>query len=210
MDTQVAGRSAESRTAPPLPTWARVVLVALLVVMWLAWFFLAFFVLNFTGVAGDFGGWRWAAVAFVPILIPTWLLTRRLGRPRVSLAVSAVLVGLLVWGVTAGATPSFARVTEFAESLAPEGSQYLGDEWEGNEWCFSDGCPTVVRYYAVTDADAVVKAVTSTLERQGPALCKGDYNVRIERAGNGPTRFDVAKVPVGMEGVRMRVGARCP
>ena len=127
-------------------------------------------------------------------------------------------MSLLVWGVPAGATPSFGRVIEVGESLAPEGSQYLGDEWEGNEWCFSDGCPTVLRYYAVKDAQAVTKAVTSTLERdgwkparlrQGAALCKGGYNVRIEGAGKVPTHFDVAPLPAGMEGVRMRVGARC-
>lgn len=30
-----------------------------------------------------------------------------------------------------------------------------------------------------------------------------------EGAGNLPTHLDVAMVPVGMEAVRMRVGARC-
>ena len=165
--TQVGARSADSRTEPPLPTWARVVLVALLVVMWLAWVFLGFFVLNITGVAGDFGGWRWAAVAFVPLLIPTWLLTRRLCRPRVSLAVSAVLVGLLVWGVTAEATPSFAP-RHRVRAVPGAGGVAVPRRRMGREW--------MVFLRRLPDCGALLRSVRRGGRGQG-----GDIDARAGR-----------------------------
>jgi hypothetical protein len=152
----------------PLTKRGRLTRALGLAVVWTIWVLTATLYLELSGLAGDLGAWRWAAVAYSPLAVPTWLLCRRMRRRWGVMAAGLGLIGLLVWGVPAQATPSFARVTAFADEWgAPPGGQFLGDAWEGNDWCFSDGCPTVVRYYAVSDAAATKQAVESRLKRQG-------------------------------------------
>ena len=127
------------------------------------------------------------------------------------MTLAVVLIAFLAWGVPAQATPSFGRVTEFADQWGPPpGGQLLGDEWEGNDWCFSDGCPAVVRYYAVPDAASSVQAVTSRLQREGwkprglahgPAYCKGDFQVGVGHVDPEwlPTSAEVTRPPSGLQ-----------
>lgn len=188
---------------------------------WTIWVLGGTLYLELSGLAGDIGAWRWAAVAFIPLVLPTWLLCRRMRGRWWVVAVGAGLIGLLVWGVPAQATPGFARVTAFADEWgAPPGGQFLGDAWEGNNWCFSS-CPTVVRFYAVTDAAATKQAVEARLKRerwrpaslaQGSGYCKGDYRIAIWALPSGRLPIDEAGVqepPREREAVELRVGARC-
>lgn len=216
-----AGALAGARPVEPLTVGGRAFRVGLLVLVWSAWVVVATAYLELTGVAGETGAWRWSAVAFVPLAVPTWLLCRRMVRRRAVFLGATALVALLVWGIPAQATPSFGRVTAVADQWGalPDG-QLLGDAWEGNEWCFADGCPAVLRYYAVPDAAATVHAVSARLERDswesralahGPAYCKGDFQIGVRHLdvddlALGP---DVTRPPVGQEVVELRVGANC-
>lgn len=196
--------------------------VLILGVVWVIWVVAATLYLELSGLAGDIGAWRWAAIAFVPLAVPTWLLCRRMRRRRWVMTAGMGLIGLLVWSVPAQATPNFERVTAFAEEWgAPPGGQILGDAWEGNVWCFSDGCPTVVRYYAVTDAAVTKRSVEARLKRegwraarlaQGSAYCKGDYRVAIWALPSGElsiAQAGVRQLPPGREVVELRFGANC-
>jgi hypothetical protein len=218
-----AGRSGGGGR-PPLPPskGGRVVRLAVLVVVWVTWVGVATVCLELSGLAGDVGAWRWAALAFAPLVLPTWLLCRRLQQRRMILAVAMAMITVLAWGVPAQATPSFARVTIFADEWGgPPGGQLLGHAWEGNEWCFSDGCPTVVRYYAVPDAASSVEVVSSRLRgdgwrsarlAQGSAFCKGDYRVGIGKVRPDwlpHIATDLRPAPPGWEVVELRIGGNC-
>lgn len=215
--------ASQGATSPaPLTRQGRLARALILAAVWVIWVPSATLYLALSGVAGGIGAWRWAAVAFIPLIVPTWLLCRRMRRRRWVMATGVGLAGLLVWGVPAQATPSFARVTAFADEWgAPPGGEFLGDAWEGNAWCFSDGCPTVVRYYAVTDAALTKQSVEARLKRegwsaagtaQGTAYCKGDYRVAIWALHSGQLPIAEAGVrqpPPGREVVDLRIGANC-
>lgn len=220
-ESTTAGALRGGHPVQPLTVGGRVVRVGVLVLVWLVWVVVATAYLELSGTAGEAGAWRWSAVAFVPLAVPTWFLCRRLRRRRVLLMGATALIALLAWGIPAQATPSFGRVTTFADQWgAPPQGQLLGDAWEGNEWCFSDGCPAVVRYYAVPSAASTVQAVTSRLDREGwkrralahgPAYCKGDYQIGVRRVEPDrlPIGAEVGRPPSGLEIVALRVGANC-
>ena len=131
------------------------------------------------------------------------------------------MIGLLVWGVPAQATPGFDRVDAFADEWGgPQGARLLGETSEGNDLCFQDRCPTVVRYYAVPDAAATVAALDTRLERdgwerrglaQGPAWCRGDFHVSAWMPPPSwvPVELGVAAPQDGLEVVELRFGAKC-
>ncbi|WP_156399751.1 hypothetical protein [Phycicoccus sp. Soil748] len=205
----------------PLTRGGRVARVVGLVALWAVWVVVATAWLVLSGVAGEAGAWRWSAVAYVPLALPTWGLVRRLRHRRPVAVGMALVIWLLVWGVPAQATPGFGRVEAFADEWgAPPGATFLGQTSEGNDWCFGDGCPTVVRYYAVDDAAGAVSAVDARLRTEGwqprglahgPAWCKGDFHVSAWKppATWGPVGAHVAPVPPGAEVVELRVGANC-
>ncbi|WP_140742865.1 hypothetical protein [Pedococcus bigeumensis] len=210
-----------ARLVAPLTVGGRALRVGLLVLVWSVWVVVATAYLELSGVAGETGAWRWSAVAFVPLAVPTWFLCRRMVRRRVIFLGATALIALLVWGIPAQATPSFGRVTTVADQWGTlSDGQLLGHAWEGNEWCFSDGCPAVVRYYAVPDAAVTVHAVSLRLETDGwrrhalahgPAYCKGDFQIGVRRLDAADLTFvaDVRRPPVGQEVVGLRVGANC-
>ena len=75
--TGVWARGGVSAPKPPLSRGGLLLRIGVLVLLWLLWVVLAVAYLELSGVAGDFSGWRWAAVAFTPLAVPTWLLSRR-------------------------------------------------------------------------------------------------------------------------------------
>lgn len=204
----------------PLTTGGRVARVVGLVVVWTSWLVVATAYLALTGAAGEAGAWRWCALAYLPLALPTWGLVRRLRHRRPVAVAAAVVIGLLVWGVPAQATPGFGRVEAFADEWGgPRAGELLGEAAEGNEWCFGDGCPTVVRYYAVPDAAASVSAVEARLRGEGwaprglshgPAWCKGDFHVSAWKPpATLPVPPGVRRPAAGSEVVELRVGANC-
>lgn len=54
----------------------------ILAAVWVIWVLSATLYLALSGLASDIGAWRWAAVAFIPLIVPTWLLCRRMRRRR--------------------------------------------------------------------------------------------------------------------------------
>ncbi|GAA4727796.1 hypothetical protein GCM10025782_28110 [Pedococcus ginsenosidimutans] len=221
MSLRIRGTQTPRMDEPaPLTTGGRVARVVGLVALWTSWLLVATAYLALSGAAGEVAAWRWSALAYVPLAVPTWWLVRRLRHRRPLAVAAAAVIGLLVWGVPAQATPGFGRVEAFADEFGgPPGGELLGETAEGNDWCFGDGCPTVVRYYAVPSASATIEAVDARLDgdgwerrglAHGPAHCKGDFDVSVWKpTGSLPLPPGVRAPAAGSDVVELRVGANC-
>jgi hypothetical protein len=222
-DEMSAGGSTRSPAAGRL-TWGAVALRAgVLLPLWLLVVPIAAWFLGLVGRLGEIDAWETTAVVFGPVVLVTSLLLRRTRRRRLWLYVTGVLAVLLVFGLPIWATPGEHRLDRVERRVpGPPGGLLIGRDFAGDSWC-SGGCPKNLRFYAVDDAAASVRAVDlwagthgwhrATLDEGGRlgGWCRGDYSLDAYQE-EGPWAQPLVVLrptPPDAEVVVIRVGANC-